>query len=284
MTTTTFLEGLTFGEAPRWHEDRLWFSDFHSHRVFSVGAEGGSPRQELEVTGRPSGLGWLPTGELLAVSMEDHLVVRRRPDGSVVRHADLGPFSGPGDSNDMLVLADGTAFVGQFGFDLQGFFRGRVAPEWTTLLRVAPDGSVDVAATDMSFPNGMALVGSVLVVAETFATRLSAFDLDDDHTLRGRREWAPLDGCAPDGICADSEGAVWVANALAPECLRVAEGGRILERVTTSQPCFACALGGGDRRTLFCCTAPSSDWEIVAAQRSARIEATSVAVAGAGLP
>lgn len=284
ITTETFLEGLAFGEGPRWHEGRLWYSDFHSHAVYSVGPDGGSPVQELEVAGRPSGLGWLPTGDLLAVSMADHVVLRRGSDGRVVQHADLRLLSGPGDVNDMLVLGDGTAFVGQFGFDLQGFFRGRADPAFTALLRVDPDGSVHEAAPGMSFPNGMALGGSTLVVAETFAARLSAFDVGSDHLLRNRREWAALEGCAPDGICGDAEGAIWVANALAPECLRVGEGGAVLKRVATSQTCFACALGGDDRRTLFCCTAPSSDADIVAAQRAGRIETARVSVPGAGLP
>jgi len=284
LVAEPFLEGITFGEGPRWHAGRLYFSDFFSRAVYSVGPEGGHPVRELDVPGRPSGIGWLPTGALVAVSMAGHVLVRRDPDGAARTHADLRALSGPGDANDMLVLTDGTAFVGQFGFDLQGFFRGRAEPAPTSLLRVDPDGSVHEAATSLRFPNGMALLGSTLVVAETFGSCLTAFHLGDDHALDGRREWAALAGAAPDGICADAEGAIWVANALAPECLRVAEGGEVLERVVTSQPCFACALGGPDRRTLFCCTAPSSDAELVSTRRAGRIEAATVAVPGAGTP
>lgn len=284
ITTTTFLEGLAFGEGPRWHGERLWYSDFYAHAVFSVGVDGASPLRELEVPGRPSGLGWLPTGDLLTVSMADRAVLRRAADLQVVRHADLDPLAGPGDANDMLVLEDGTAFVAQFGFDLQAFFRRRAKPALTTLLRVDPDSSVHEAAADLSFPNGMALIGNTLVVAESFAMRLTAFEVGADRELLGRREWAGLDGCFPDGICCDVEGAIWVANAAAPECLRVGEGGRVLERVVTSQPCFACTLGGEDRRTLFCCTAPSSDADVVATTRAGRIEAAAVAVPGPTTP
>ncbi|HVC13871.1 MAG TPA: SMP-30/gluconolactonase/LRE family protein [Acidimicrobiales bacterium] len=284
VPATTFLDGLAFGESPRWHDGRLWYSDFYSQAVFSVAADGKAPVCELSLEDRPSGLGWLPTGDLLVVSMGHHEVLRRRagPGGRALRHADLSPVSGPGDINDMLVLDDGTAFVGQFGFDLQDYFGGRAAPATTALVRVDPDGAVHEAADDLSFPNGMTLLGTTLVVAETFAMRLSAFEVGEDRNLQHRRQWAALDACAPDGICADAEGAVWVANALAPECLRVGAGGRVLERAVTSQPCFACALGGDDRRTLFCCTAPSSDARVVSRQRAGRIEAVTVSVAGVG--
>ena len=282
VTTTPFLDGLAFGEAPRWREGRLWYSDFFAHAVFSVGDDGAAPTHELAVPGRPSGLGWLPTGDLLVVSMTGHEVLRRTSEGSVVRHADLRARSGPGDANDMPVLRDGTAFVGPFAFALPAFFRTRPQPAPPSLLRVDVDGSVHLAAADMHFPNGMALLGTTLVVAETFAMRLSAFDVGDDRSLRARREWAALEGCSPDGICADEEGAVWVANAIASECLRVESGGRVLERVVTSQPCFACALGGKDGRTLYCCTAPSSDADLVAPRRAGRIEAAAVAVPGDG--
>lgn len=283
VAATTLLEGLSFGEGPRWHDGRLWYSDFFSRAVWSVEPDGSEQCLELEVPGRPSGLGWLPDGRLLVVSMEDKKVVRREDDGTTNVHADLGPFA-PHEANDMLVLEDGTGFVGQFGFDLHAFFKGRVKPRLTSILRVDVKGNVEVAAEDLTFPNGMVRSGSTLVVAETFAMRLSAFDLGQDWTLENRREWAVLDGCFPDGICGDAEGAVWVANAGAPECLRVADGGEVLARVQTSQHCFACALGGDDRRTLFCCTAPSSDAERVQAVRHGRIEVARVEVPGAELP
>jgi sugar lactone lactonase YvrE len=143
---------------------------------------------------------------------------------------------------------------------------------------------VTVAAPDLWFPNGMALLGTTLVVAETFGMRLTAFDVEPDGSLSGRRQWAALAVCAPDGICGDAEGAVWVANARASECLRVAEGGKVLARVATSQPCFACALGGPDRRTLFCCTAPTSQADQVRHRAAGRIERAQVIVPGGGLP
>lgn len=282
MPATTLLEGLTFGEGPRWHDGRLWYSDFFAHAVYSVAADGTGRTREVEVPGRPSGLGWMPDGELLVVSMEDRTVLRRRHDGSVHVHADLRALAAA-HANDMLVLPDGGAFVGQFGFDLDGFFKGDVAPRTTSLLRVDPDGTAHEAARDLSFPNGMVLIDTTLVVAETFAARLSAFDVGEGGVLSGRREWAALGQCFPDGICADADGAIWVANALAPECLRVAQGGEILGRVETSQPCFACALGGDDRRLLFCCTAPTSEADRLIGRELARIEVAPVDVPGAPL-
>lgn len=282
-TTTPFLDGLTFGEGPRWHGGRLWFSDFFSHSVRSVGADGKGLRREAEIHGQPSGLGWLPDGRLLVVSMRDRQILRRETGGSLTTHADLRDLVAV-SLNDMLVLEDGTAFAGHFGFDLDAFFEGKADPAPASLFKVAPDGSVEVAASDLSFPNGMALFGTTLVVAETFGLRLSAFDVGPDGTLTGRRTWAPLEATFPDGICGDAEGAIWVANATAPECIRVAEGGEVLERVVTSQPCFACALGGEDRCTLFCCTAPTSRSDQLTGTCLARIETATVRIAGAGLP
>ncbi len=282
MTAATLVEGLTFGEGPRWRDGRVWYSDFYSHAVWSIEPDGSGRRRELEVPGRPSGLGWLPDGRLLAVSMEDRTVLRREEDGTVSLHADLRAYARC-DANDMLVLEDGTAFVGQFGFDLHEYLRRRVELELTSLLRVGAGGDVEVAATDLSFPNGMVRLGSTLVVAETFALRLTAFDLRDDGSLESRREWAALGSCHPDGICGDAEGAIWVANAVAPECIRVRKGGGILARIATSQPCFACVLGSGDRRTLFCFTAPSSDAHR-ARRPAGRIEVVRVEVPGAGSP
>lgn len=289
IRSTTFLEGLTFGEGPRWHDGRLWYSDFYSHAVWSVADDGAPPRREVEVDDQPSGLGWLPDGRLLVVSMHDRRVLRVEADRSLSVHADLG-HPGAGRANDMVVDGRGRAYVGSFGFDLEAYFDGTEAPRPTVLLRVDPDGSVHAAAGDLSFPNGMVLFpattghDATLVVAETFAGRLTAFDIDEGGDLHNRRQWTRLRGCSPDGICGDVEGAIWVANARAPECLRVRQGGQVLDRVATSQPCFACALGGEDRRTLYCMTAPDSRGRDRVGTQLGRIERTRVPVSGAGLP
>ena len=287
-----FLDGLRFGECPRWHEGRLWFVDFYDGTVQSAGTDG-DVRVELEVPGEPAGLGWLPDGRLLVVARKPRTVLRRDDDGRLVHHGDLQPLA-TFYGNDMVVDGAGRAYVGNFGFDLDRFIeeRGPVAlveppgPPTTVLIRVDPDGSTHQAAEDLSFPNGSVVTpdGRTLIVAETLAGRLTAFDIGDDGTLRGRREWAALSWCAPDGICLDAEGQVWVANALTSECILVAEGGDIVSRVTTSQNCFACMLGGDDRRTLYHVTAPTSTESDVSVSRTGRIEQARVDVGGAGLP
>ena len=268
-----FLDGLRFGECPRWHEGRLWFVDFYDGTVQSAGTDG-DVRVELEVPGEPAGLGWLP-------------------DGRLVHHGDLHPLA-TFHGNDMVVDGAGRAYVGNFGFDLDRFIeeRGPVAlveppgPPTTVLIRVDPDGSSHRAAEDLSFPNGTVITpdGRTLIVAETLGGRLTAFDIGDDGGLSGRREWAALSWCAPDGICLDADGRVWVSNALTSECILVAEGGDIVSRVTTSQNCFACMLGGDDRRTLYLVTAPTSTESEVSVSRTGRIEQARVDVGGAGLP
>lgn len=282
--TEPFVDGLHFGEGPRWYDERLWYSDFYDEAVFSVGPSG-DRRWELDVPGRPSGLGWLPDGRLLVVSMLARSVLRREPDGSLVRHGDLTPWA-TFHGNDMVVAAGGRAYVGNFGFDIYAFYSGNVHPCTTALVRIDPDGTSREAAADLAFPNGTVLFpdGRTLVVAETMASRLTAFDVAPDGTLSDRRVWAALPGCAPDGICLDAEGCIWVANAVAAECLRVAKGGEVVGRVVTGQPCFACMLGGADRRTLYCMTAPTSVEQEVATRRDGRIEQALVAVPGAGLP
>ncbi len=278
-----FVEGLYFGEGPRWHDGRLWFSDFDDEAVFSVG-EDGRPRREVDVPGSPSGLGWLPDGRLLVVCMTEHAVLRQEPDGSLTQHASLLPWS-VFRANDMIVDAAGGAYVGNFGFDLDGFLHGDATPATTSLVRVDPDGTARQAAADLRFPNGMVLTpdGRTLVLAETMGFQLTAFDVAPDGSLSNRRVWASLDGCAPDGICLDADGCVWAANALGAECVRVAEGGEVVGRVVTSQPAFACMLGGADRRTLFCCTAPSSE-PGGRTSRQGRIERAEVDIPGAGQP
>jgi sugar lactone lactonase YvrE len=285
-TSEVLLEGLAFGEGPRWHDGRLWFSDFYRRAVFTVD-EAGTEEQVAEVPGQPSGLGWLPDGRLLVVSMTERTVLRREPDGALVTHADLSAVA-TFHANDMLVDAAGRAYVGNFGYDLHADLKAREIPViladesagQAVIARVDADGSVHAAASDVRFPNGMALVdgGRTLVVAETLRLRLTAFDTADDGTLSNRRVWASLaEGfVAPDGICADPEGGVWVANALGPQVLRVAQGGEVLDTVTTSQLAYACALGGADGRTLFVMTAPSSEPWVVADARDGRVERATV--------
>ncbi len=290
--TVPFIEGLHFGECPRWHGGRLWFADFYQGAVLSA-AESGDVRTEVEVPGEPAGLGWLPDGRLLVVTRKPRTVVRVESDGRLVQHGDLNPIA-TFYGNDMVVDSAGRAYVGNFGFDLDRFIeeRGELAlieppgPPTTPLIRVDPDGSSHVATDNLSFPNGSVITpdGGTLIVAETLAGRLTAYDLAHDGTLSRRREWAPLSWCAPDGICLDAEGRVWVANAIAPECLLVAEGGEVVDRVATSQTAFACMLGGSDRRTLYVMTAPTSNEAVVSATKEGRIEQVRVPVPGAGLP
>lgn len=284
VTAQPFLDGLYYGEGPRWHDGRLWYSDFYDGAVFSVGDDA-VPRREVEVPGRPSGLGWLPDGRLLVVSMRDRALLRREESGDLVRHGDLAPWA-THLANDMVVDAAGRAYVGNFGFDLDGFFEGTVRPTTTSLVRVDPDGTAQEAATELSFPNGCVLFpdGRTLVVAETFARQLTAFDVDADGTLSNRRAWASLAGCAPDGICLDAEGCIWVANALARGCVRIAPGGETVGRVATGQTSFACMLGGPDRRTLYCCTAPTSQASEARRARLGRLERADVDVPGDGRP
>ena len=286
---TVLTDGLYFGEGPRWHEGRMWFSDFYAHAVKSVGADG-VQRIELELDDQPSGLGWLPDGRLLVVSMAAMQLLRQDPDGLKI-HADLSEFSAH-LCNDMVVDDTGRAWVGNFGFDLDALMEEKGVEEAlashpsTNLVRVDPDGSVHLASPDMHFPNGSVVTpdGKTLIVAETLSMCLTAFDIEADGSLSNRRVWAPVGMRAPDGICLDADGNVWVANALAPECVLVAPGGEILQTVETSQFCYACMLGGDDGRTLHMVTAQSSDKREASAAPTGKIEVTRVDVGRAGRP
>jgi sugar lactone lactonase YvrE len=290
LTTTAaepFLAGLYFGECPRWHDGRLWYSDFFDHAVFSVSPEG-DRRTEVEFEGEPAGLGWLPDGRLLINSRLDRVIMRREPDGSLVRHGDLAPWA-TWHANDLVVADNGQAYAGNFGFDLDGLYDGTVdrsAIGPTSLVRVDPDGSSHEAAAELSFPNGTVITedGATLIIAESFGGCLTAFDRQPDGSLTGRRQWAVLPGVAPDGICLCADGSIWVANAAGSECVRVAEGGEVLERVTTSQGCFACMLGDDDRRTLYLVTAQTSDANKARLERHGALEKARSTVPGAGLP
>lgn len=278
--TSVLMAGLTFPEGPRWHNGRLFFSDFYSHRVIALGLDGAA-ETVVTVPQQPSGLGWLPDGAMLIVSMLDRRVLRL--EGQALRpHADLSALAG-GPCNDMVVDAAGHAFVGNFGYDRHAGER----PRPTRLLRVDPDRAVHVAAEDMEFPNGSVVTpdGRGLIVAETFARRLTRFDLAADGSLSHRRVFAAFEDCHPDGICLDAEGAVWVADARANRVLRVREGGAVAAelRLAEGRNAYACMLGGPERRTLLICTATGSGPEM--AQRTeGRIEQAPVAVPGAGLP
>ena len=291
---TVVLDGFSYLECPRWHDGRLWVSDFYTEQVVSTDTRG-DVRVEAEVPRQPSGLGFLPDGRPLLVSMRDHRLLVRDAGGALTEHADLsGAVSGV--LNDMLVDERGRAFVGNFGFDLMG---GEPLRD-TTLTRVDPDGTVTTVASDLAFPNGMVLLpGGVLVVAETFGGRLTAFDVTDDGDLVGRRVWAGFGApprttdvgeavaaleVAPDGICADAEGAVWVADALHSRVLRVREGGEVVEEIATGTGVFACMLGGDDGRTLFLCAAPSFAEHERRPVREAQLLAVRVDVPHAGLP
>ncbi|PKB19099.1 sugar lactone lactonase YvrE [Novosphingobium kunmingense] len=286
----TLATGITFGEGPRWHNGRLWFSDFYAHRVCSADLAG-DLRVELELDGQPSGLGWMPDGSLLVVRMEMRQVWRRWPDGRFECHADLAGHSAF-LCNDMVVDAEGRAYVGNFGFDLGAALAERGAAgvladcPTTVLALVQPDGAVSDAAPGerFAFPNGTVITpdGKTLIVAETFGMRLSQFAVGPDGTLSGRRLFAATAPRLPDGICLDAEGAVWIANPAAPECARIAAGGAVLDTVETGGlNCYACMLGGPTGRHLFMLVAADS---APTASPTGKVLVTEVPVPRAGWP
>ncbi|TFV62304.1 UNVERIFIED_ORG: gluconolactonase [Bacillus sp. AZ43] len=293
---TTVLEGGSYFEGPRWHDGAWWASDFYRHTVSRV-EPGGGETVVLEVENQPSGLGWLPDGSLLVVSMKDHRLLRVS-DGEVTTHADLSAHC-TGLLNDMVVDPSGRAFVGDFGFDLMG----GGAPGPASVKRVDPDGTVTVVAEGLSFPNGSVITpdGGTLIVGETWGNRFSAFDIAADGSLANRRVWASFGDepvgattqellgqvvVAPDGCTLDAEGHVWVADGFGRRVLRVAEGGAIVEEITApgGMGVYACALGGDDGRTLLMCCAPDFYEHTRAPVREAVLVATEVAVPHAGLP
>ena len=275
----TLLGGLTFPEGPRWHQDRLWFSDFYNHRVVAVGLDGKAETM-LTVPQIPSGLGWMPDGTLLVVSMNDKKLLRLR-GGQLAVHGDLATLAG-GPCNDMVVDAHGRAYVGNFGYER---FQGE-NPRPAKLARVDPDGRVSIAAEDMLFPNGTVITPDEkrLIIGETMGNRLTQFDIGPDGSLGKRRIFAAVDGLFPDGICLDAEGAVWVADPRGNRIVRVKEGGEIADTIPLpGRQSYACMLGGADRQTLFICTAPGSGPDR-AGKIDGKIETTRVTVPGAGLP
>jgi sugar lactone lactonase YvrE len=243
----TLMTGLVFGEQPRWHEDRLWFSDWGVPQVMAVDLDG---NHEVILQGRsfPLCVDWLPDGRLLVVSAREGLLLRREPDGSLVTHAELTGLSDPPAGNELVVDGRGNAYVNGGGFDLMA--GEEFAPGIVAL--ATPDGSTRRVADGIAFPNGMLVTpDSTLIVAETYANRLTAFDIAADGGLSNRRVWADLQDGFPDGICLDAENAVWYADVPNKRCVRVREGGEMLQTIELDRGCFACALGGPENRTLF---------------------------------
>lgn len=278
---TVLLGGLGFAEGPRWHDGHLVFSDMGTKQVLSVSFDGVG-RQICVVENRPSGIGWLPDGRMLVVSQNDRRVLRLEGD-ELVTHADISGLASAA-CNDMVVDGRGNAYVGNPGYDM----RNPPTPLPTAeIVLVRADGSAEVVDRGVRFPNGSVVTpdNRTLIVGETMAQQLTAFDIAEDGTLSNRRVYADMTGMAPDGIALDEEGAVWVADANGRGCVRVSEGGEVTDvvEVGDGRHCFACALGGPDRRVLFLLTGAGFTADAIRS-RTGAIEITEVDVPGAGWP
>ena len=270
--------GIDFGEGPRWHNGRLWYSDFHQKTVYSVDLNG-ERNVEFTLDDQPSGLGWMPDGSMLGVSMINRQVLRVSSDGVSV-HADLSELA-TWHCNDMVVSSSGHAYVGNFGFDLDG----RAEFCKTVMVHVTPEGDTSVGADGLSFPNGSVITPDekTLIVGETLGGCYTSFSINEDGSLSDPSLWAEVPGMFPDGCTMDAEETIWFADASTPRVVRVAKGGKILDEVETPQVPFACMLGGEDGKTLFILTADSSGPN-QAGSGSGNIWTHNVDVAKAGLP
>lgn len=241
------LTGLAIGESPRWHEGRLWFSNWGAQEVIAVDLEGNSEVVVRVPTTIPFCIDWLPDGRLLVVSGPEARLLSREPDGTLVTHADLSDLAT--GFNEIVVDGRGNIYVNGGSFD----FATGAGVESGVVALVHPDGTIRQVADDIAFGNGMAITpdGSTLIVAESWARRLSAFDIAADGSLSNRRVWADTDDGTPDGICVDVEGAVWYADVPNKRCVRIREGGEVLQTIELDRGGFACMLGGEDGRTLF---------------------------------
>jgi sugar lactone lactonase YvrE len=280
----TLMTDIAFGESPRWHDDRLWFADWGAQEVVALDLDGAS---EVMVRVRfpsfPMCIDWLPDGRLLIVSARDGLLLRREPNGSLVTHADLSALSEKGHPwNEIVVDGRGNAYINNQGFEFPG---GEFAPGTVALL--TPSGSARQVADGIAFPNGMAVTpdNSTLICAESYGKRLTAFDITDDGSLSNRRVWADLDDGVPDGICVDAEGAVWYGDVPNKRCVRVREGGEVLQTIELDRGCFACMLGGADKRTLFMvATEWSGTANMARGPRTGQVLIVEAAAPGAGWP
>jgi sugar lactone lactonase YvrE len=277
---TPVITGLAFAEAPRWHDGALFVSDIFGRAVWRV-VPGDAPEVIHHVPGLPSGLGWLPDGRLLIVSMRERRLLVDGPNG-LTEYADLSGLVA-GDCNDMVVDAAGRGYVGNFGYDLVGGAERRP----TGVVLVDESGQASMQAEGLWFPNGMAITadGRTLVVAETRGSRISAFSIAGDGSLHDRRTFAEFAETGPDGICLDAEGAAWVASPSTREVIRVADGGKIIDRLDPPQgTAQACMLGGPDGRSLFVCSSPSHIESEAVADRGGVVAMIEVDVPRAGLP
>jgi sugar lactone lactonase YvrE len=247
------LEGLAFPESPRWHDGRLWFSDWGTDEIVAVDLEGNK-----EVLGRGAGglgwaVNWLSDRRMLISGSE---LVRVEPDGARVRHADLSAVS-PHGWSELTVDGRGNAYVNTINFDFADFESVLASKEALgKIALVRPDGGVAEVASEIAFPNGMVVTpdNRTLIVSESFAERLTAFDIAEDGTLSNRRVWA--DSVGPDGICLDADGCIWASSDTATnDCARIREGGEVVDSIELDRACFAAMLGGPERRTLFMMTA-----------------------------
>ena len=277
-TPRPLLSGLAFPESPRWHDGRLWVSDWGAHEVIAVDLTGRS-EVVVRVPSFPLCIDWLPDGRLLLVA--GGLLLRREPDGALVTHADLTGLSRH-KWNDIAVDGRGNAYVNNIGFDFPG---GAFAPGIVAL--VTPDGSARQVTDGVAFPNGMAVTpdNTTLIVAESYGKRLTAFDIAADGRLSNRRVWAALGDGVPDGICLDAEGAVWYGDVPNRRCVRVRQGGEVLQTIALDRACFACMLGGPGRRTLFLTV---NDWRgpqsMADGARQGQVLAVTAPAPGAGWP
>ncbi len=246
LEARTLLTGLGFGESPRWHEGRLWFCNWGRQEVVAVDLGGESEVIVRVSTTIPFCIDWLPDGRLLIVSGPERLLLRRELDGSLVTHADLRPLSDHG-CNEIVVDGCGNAYITGGGFDRPGEKASGI------IAVVTPDGSARQVAEGFAFPNGMAVTPdkSTLIIAESHGKKLTAFDISADGNLSNRRVWADLGDGVPDGICIDADHAIWYADVPNKRCVRVREGGEVLQTVNVDRGCFACMLGGVDKKTLF---------------------------------
>jgi sugar lactone lactonase YvrE len=247
------LEDLVFPESPRWHGGRLWLADWGAQQLIAADLDGNSEVVH-HVASFPFSIDWLPDGRLLVISAADHRLLREGAEGSLAPGTDLSGLS-ERPWNEIVIDGRGHTYVNNIGFD---FPAGEFAPGMIAL--VTPDGSARRVADGLAFPNGMAITpdNATLIVAESYASRLTAFDIADDGTLSNQRAWAEVPGDHPDGICLDAEAAVWYADVGNRHCVRVAQGGEVLQTIEFDRGCFACILGGPDSQTLFAVT---NQWE-----------------------